>query len=95
MQTNWIIAYTCSSANHCTKLNRAKTAITAKILAVVSFRRMSKEKEAKIVAIRVELPDELRNRFKSVVVREGKTMTDVVTDLISQYTEEKEKTIGE
>jgi len=64
-------------------------------LAVLSFRRMSKEKEAKIVAIRVELPDELRNRFKSVVVREGKTMTDVVTDLISQYTEEKEKTIGE
>jgi predicted DNA-binding protein len=79
----------------CTKLNRAKTAITAKILAVVSFRRMSKEKEAKIVAIRVELSDELRNRFKSVVVREGKTMTDVVTDLISQYTEEKEKSIGE
>jgi predicted DNA-binding protein len=56
---------------------------------------MSKAKEEKIVAIRVELPDELRNRFKSVVVREGKTMTDVVTDLISQYTQEKEKTIGE
>jgi predicted DNA-binding protein len=56
---------------------------------------MSKQKEEKIVAIRVELPEELRNRFKSVVVREGKTMTDVVTELISQYTEAKEKTIAE
>lgn len=54
-----------------------------------------KGKEDKIVAIRVEMPDGLRNRFKSVVVREGKTMTDVVNELVSQYTEEKEKTIGD
>lgn len=54
-----------------------------------------KGKEEKIVAIRVEMPDGLRNRFKSVVVREGKTMTDVVNELVSQYTEEKEKAIGE
>jgi hypothetical protein len=54
-----------------------------------------KGKEEKIVAIRVEMPDGLRNRFKSVVVREGKTMTDVVNELVLQYTQEKEKAIGD
>lgn len=54
-----------------------------------------KGKEEKIVAIRVEMPDGLRNRFKSVVVREGKTMTDVVNELVWQYTQEKEKAIGD
>jgi predicted DNA-binding protein len=54
-----------------------------------------KDKEGKTVAIRVEIPDVLRNRFKSVVVREGKTMTDVVNELVSQYTEEKEKAIAD
>ena len=50
----------------------------------------SKDKEEKNVSIRIELPDELRNRFKSVVVREGRTMTDLVVDFIQDYVEEKE-----
>ncbi len=40
----------------------------------------------KQVAIRVELPDSLRNEYKSVVAREGKNMQDVlVVDFIEDY----------
>lgn len=51
----------------------------------------SDDEEQKLVAIRVEMPDDLRNRFKSVVVREGKNMKDVVVEFIEQYVEEKEQ----
>jgi len=54
-----------------------------------------KNEEQKIVSIRIELPDELRNRFKSVVVREGKTMTDLVVGFIEDYVEGKEKELKE
>jgi metal-responsive CopG/Arc/MetJ family transcriptional regulator len=41
--------------------------------------------EQKTVAIRVELPNNLRNEFKSVVAREGKSMRDVLVDFIEDY----------
>lgn len=51
----------------------------------------AEKKEEKTVAIRVEMPDDLRNRFKSVVVREGKNMKDVIVEFVEEYVEEKEK----
>jgi metal-responsive CopG/Arc/MetJ family transcriptional regulator len=41
--------------------------------------------EQKTVAIRVELPDNLSNEFKSVVAREGKNMRDLLVDFIQDY----------
>ena len=39
----------------------------------------------KTVAIRVEMPPELRNRFKSAVARDGKNMRDVLLEFMEQY----------
>jgi metal-responsive CopG/Arc/MetJ family transcriptional regulator len=47
--------------------------------------------ESKTVAIRVELPDDLRNQFKSAVAREGKNMRDVLLEFIERYVKEKEQ----
>jgi|GEM_PF-1404040 len=52
---------------------------------------MSTKNEEKFVAIRVEMTKDLRNRFKSVVVREGRNMKDVVVEFIEQYIENREK----
>ena len=52
---------------------------------------MSTQNEEKIVAIRVEMTKDLRNRFKSLVVREGRNMKDVVVEFIEQYIENREK----
>jgi len=52
---------------------------------------MSTKNEEKIVAIRVEMTQDLRNRFKSLVVREGRNMKDVVVEFIEQYIEKREK----
>jgi len=46
--------------------------------------------ETKVVAIRVEMPDELRNQFKSAVAREGKNMKDVLLGFIKDYVDERE-----
>jgi metal-responsive CopG/Arc/MetJ family transcriptional regulator len=46
--------------------------------------------ETKVVAIRVEMPDQLRNQFKSVVAREGKNMRDVLISFIKDYVAERE-----
>jgi metal-responsive CopG/Arc/MetJ family transcriptional regulator len=45
--------------------------------------------EQKTVAIRVELPNNLRNEFKSVVAREGKNMRDVLVDFIEDYVKKR------
>ncbi|MHC5830743.1 MAG: copy number control protein [Nostoc sp.] len=50
--------------------------------------------ETKLVAIRVEMPDELRNQFKSVVAREGKNMRDVLLSFIKDYVAERESSQG-
>lgn len=52
---------------------------------------MSTKNEEKTVAIRVEMTKDLRNRFKSLVVREGRNMKDVVVEFIEQYIENREK----
>ena len=41
--------------------------------------------ENKTVAIRVEMPPDLRNRFKSAVARDGKNMRDVSLEFMEQY----------
>lgn len=46
--------------------------------------------ESKVVAIRVEMPDELRNQFKSAVAREGKNMKDVLLTFIKEYVANRE-----
>jgi hypothetical protein len=40
--------------------------------------------ENKTVAIRVEMPPDLRNRFKSAVARDGKNMRDVLLEFIKE-----------
>lgn len=50
--------------------------------------------EPKLVAIRVEMPDDLRNQFKSAVAREGKNMKDVLLDFIKDYVAEREASKG-
>jgi predicted DNA-binding protein len=45
----------------------------------------------KNVAIRVEMPPELRNRFKSAVAREGKNMRDVLLEFMEGYVKQAEQ----
>lgn len=46
--------------------------------------------ESKFAAIRVEMPSELRNQFKSAVAREGKNMKDVLLTFIKEYIANRE-----
>lgn len=48
------------------------------------------EKEEKIVALRAFVPESLRNDFKSVCAKEGKNMSDVLTEFIERYVRERE-----
>ncbi|XZN93730.1 MAG: hypothetical protein ACM65M_13300 [Microcoleus sp.] len=41
--------------------------------------------DKKTVAIRVEMPPDLRNRFKSAVARDGKNMRDVLLEFMEGY----------
>jgi len=47
--------------------------------------------ENKNVAIRVEMPPELRNRFKSAVARDGKNMRDVLLEFMEEYVNQAEQ----
>jgi hypothetical protein len=44
--------------------------------------------ESKTVKIQVQLPEELRTRFKAKCVTEGTTMNQMVIDLVKAWTEE-------
>ena len=50
--------------------------------------------KTKTVAIRVEMPDELRNQFKSTVARDGKNMKDVLLAFIEEYVSNHESGKG-
>jgi predicted DNA-binding protein len=45
----------------------------------------------KTVAIRVEMPPDLRNRFKSAVARDGKNMRDVLLEFMEEYIKQAEQ----
>jgi antitoxin component of RelBE/YafQ-DinJ toxin-antitoxin module len=47
---------------------------------------MSKNKK---VRLPIDIPENLRNKFKSVVYAKGLTMNNVITELIKQYIETK------
>lgn len=49
---------------------------------------MTEDKE-KIVALRAFVPESLRNDFKSVCAKEGKNMSDVLTEFIQGYVRER------
>jgi hypothetical protein len=54
---------------------------------------MTEEKE-KIVALRAFVPESLRNDFKSVCAKEGKNMSDVLTEFIESYVKERSPASG-
>ena len=41
--------------------------------------------EEKLVALRAFIPPQLRNEFKSICVREGLTMNDVILDFVEDF----------
>ena len=47
--------------------------------------------DKKTVAIRVEMPPELRIRFKSAVARDGKNMRDVLLEFMEGYVKQAEQ----
>lgn len=54
---------------------------------------MTEDKE-KIVALRAFVPESLRNDFKSVCAKEGKNMSDVLTEFIQKYVIERTPASG-
>lgn len=51
------------------------------------------DENGKLVVVRAFLPPDLRNSFKSLCVREGITMNDVIVDFIEEYVKEREPEI--
>ncbi|TFI52657.1 copy number control protein [Mastigocladus laminosus UU774] len=37
------------------------------------------------MSLRIFMPESLRNEFKAVCARQGKTMSDVVTEFVKEY----------
>lgn len=63
------------------------TAVDAKIGDILHVAYMPKDDE---VAIRVFMPPSLRNSFKSLCVKEGITMNEVILDFVQNYVAERE-----
>jgi hypothetical protein len=55
---------------------------------------MSPETEEKIVALRAFVPESLRNDFKAVCAKEGKNMSDVLSEFVEGYVKTKEKELS-
>ena len=41
--------------------------------------------EEKIISLRIFMPESLRNDFKSVCAKQGRNMSEVVTEFVSDY----------
>ena len=48
------------------------------------------ESEEKIISLRIFMPEHLRNEFKAVCARQGRNMSEVVTDFVKKYVAEYE-----
>lgn len=46
--------------------------------------------EQKVVALKTFVPEGLRNSFKAVCAKEGKTMSDVLAEFVEEYVKERE-----
>jgi antitoxin component of RelBE/YafQ-DinJ toxin-antitoxin module len=46
------------------------------------------ELEKKIISLRIFMPELLRNEFKAVCARQGRNMSEVVTDFVKKYVAE-------
>jgi antitoxin component of RelBE/YafQ-DinJ toxin-antitoxin module len=46
------------------------------------------ESEEKIISLRIFMPELLRNEFKAVCARQGRNMSEVVTDFVNKYVAE-------
>jgi antitoxin component of RelBE/YafQ-DinJ toxin-antitoxin module len=46
------------------------------------------ETEDKIISLRIFMPEMLRNEFKAVCARQGRNMSEVVTDFVKKYVAE-------
>jgi len=46
------------------------------------------ETEDKIISLRIFMPELLRNEFKAVCARQGRNMSEVVTDFVKKYVAE-------
>ena len=55
---------------------------------------MAEEKEEKIVTLRAFVPESLRNLFKSACARDGKNMSDVITEFVEDYVAEREPSLS-
>ncbi len=48
----------------------------------------------KIVALRAFVSERLRNDFKAVCAKEGKNMSDVITDFVEDYVNKKKQNLA-
>ena len=46
--------------------------------------------EDKVISLRIFMPEKLRNEFKSVCARQGKNMSEVVTEFVEIYVKEND-----
>jgi metal-responsive CopG/Arc/MetJ family transcriptional regulator len=47
------------------------------------------KKEDRTVRVQVQMPESLRNKFKSVTAAEGQTMNEVILEFVEDYIETK------
>lgn len=46
--------------------------------------------EDKVISLRIFMPEKLRNEFKSVCARQGRNMSEVVTEFVEGYVKEND-----
>lgn len=57
-------------------------------LMLVMYLLPMSETEDKIISLRIFMPELLRNEFKAVCARQGRNMSEVVTDFVKKYVAE-------
>ena len=55
---------------------------------------MTDADKEKIVALRAFVSEKLRNDFKAVCAKEGKNMSDVLTDFVEDYVSRKKQDLA-
>jgi metal-responsive CopG/Arc/MetJ family transcriptional regulator len=46
--------------------------------------------QQKLVVVKTSIPEELRNSFKAACAKEGRNMSDVLSDFMGEYVKERE-----
>lgn len=86
------IAYNVSNASSVSTASSLIAIAVTELVVITQLAKLSPMPEDdKIISLRIFMPESLRNSFKAVCAKQGRNMSEVVTDFVRNYIDEFEK----